>query len=229
MSVVPDKRVEKVQFYEAHIAPWNTNSAAIGLVASDMTEITTRTTAARDAFDTQQAAQQASKVATQAFHDAVDAMVLTGAALIKKIRVKAEQGGGNNVYNLAELPVPATPAPVGPPGTPYQLKVGLKPTGSLELKFKCDNPANATGTLYHVYRRVGTAPGEFTFVGGSGARSFVDTTVPSGASTIVYKVQAVRTTAVGDAAEFIVNFGVGAGGLVTASVTETQPSPKLAA
>ena len=229
MSVVPDKRVEKVQFYEAHIAPWNTNSAAIGLVAADLTEITTKTTTARTAFENQQAAQLTSKAATQAFHDAVDAMVITGAALIKKIRVKAEQGGGNNVYNLAEIPVPATPSPVGPPGTPYQLKVELNPNGSLALKWKCDNPAGSSGTLYHVYRKVGTAPGEFTFIGGSGARSFIDATVPSGAATIVYQVQAARTTSVGTAAEFIVNFGTNSAGAMTASVTQAPTAPKMAA
>jgi hypothetical protein len=229
MSVVPTKPIEKVQFYEAHLTPWNTNSAAIGLLPADLTDLTTKTTAARDAFNAKEAAQQASRAATQAFHDAVDAMANTGAFLINKIRVKAEQTGGNSVYNLAEIPPPATPSPVGPPGTPYQLKVELLPNGSLAFKWKCDNPAGSSGTLYHVYRKIGTAPGEFTFIGGSGARSFVDTTVPSGAATIVYQIQAARTTSVGVANEFVVNFGMGSGGQMTASIVESNNPPKMAA
>ena len=127
------------------------------------------------------------------------------------------------------LNVRKIPSPMPPPGTPYQLKVELLPNGSLKLKWKCNNPAGSTGTLYHVYRKVGTAPGEFTFIGGSGARTFVDGTVPSGVPTIVYQVQAARTTAVGDAAEFVVNFGVGASGSMTASVDESPSAPKMAA
>ena len=109
--------------------------------------------------------------------------------------------------------------------SPERDMVELLPNGSVKLRWKCDNPAGSSGTLYHVFRKVGTAPGEFTFVGGSGSRTFVDGTVPSGVATIVYQVQAARTTAVGDAAEFVVNFGVGTGGLMTASVSESPSAP----
>lgn len=132
---------------------------------------------------------------------------------------------------LAEIPAPATPEPKGPPGTPNTMTVTLNGNGSLNLKWKCPNPAGTSGTVYQVYRRVG-GTGEFTYLGGSGAKLFVDATVPAGATQLTYQIQAVRSTAIGLWATFNVNFGTNVGGGVTASVTEavaTTQAPKLAA
>ena len=63
-------------------------------------------------------------------------------------------------------------------------------------------------------------------IGASGTRSFVDATVPAGTPTVTYQVQAARSTAVGLAAQFVVNFGVGGSGERVASVVS---APKLAA
>jgi len=49
--------------------------------------------------------------------------------------------------------------------------------------------------------------------------------VPAGVPTVTYEVRAVRSTALGVAAQFNVNFGV-SGGELTASVVS---APKLAA
>ena len=143
-----------------------------------------------------------------------------GSALIEKIRAKARQVGGNSVYTLAQIPAPAIPSPVGPPGTPYQLGVTLKPNGAVELKWKCDNPAGCHSVIYQVYRKV-AATGEYHYIGGSGSRTFVDATVPSGVPSVMYQIQGTRTTAVGDSAEFVVNFGVTTGAGASATVTTT--------
>ena len=44
---------------------------------------------------------------------------------------------------------------------------------------------------------------------------------------MIYQIQAMRTTVSGLAAEFLVKFGVSAGGMATASVVEL--TPKMAA
>jgi hypothetical protein len=80
--------------------------------------------------------------------------------------------------------------------------------------------------MYQVSRRTGST-GPFTAVGGSGVKSFEDATVPAGVASVTYQIVAVRSTAVGVAAQFTVNFGVGGGGEMLASVVES--SPKLAA
>lgn len=227
MGVVPTKPVQKIQFFEDHITPFTTNAVAIGITTTEVTDLGTRAAAARTAYDAQQAARQAAKAATEAFDNAVVAMGVAGAALLKKIRAKAEQTGNRNVYTLAQIPAPPTPSPRAAPGTPTDLKVELDGNGALVLKFKCKNPDGANGTMYQVYRATGAAT-EFTYLGGAGERKFVDATVPAGATRLTYQIQGVRSTAVGPWATFVVNFGTNGVGVTTVPVTAAA-SPKLAA
>jgi hypothetical protein len=154
------------------------------------------------------------------------AATTAAADIIKQVRAKAAVSG-DSIYTLASLPIPATPTPVGPPGTPEALKVELNPDGSLKLTWKCPNPTGSTGTLYHVFRSATGETSDYTFIGGAGEKKFTDGTVPSGSSILYYKIQAVRTTAMGVPGEFIVRFGIGVGGGI--SVMAIAPTPKLAA
>ena len=95
--------------------------------------------------------------------------------------------------------------------------------------------AGAGGTMYQVSRRAGGS-GPFAQIGGTGVRSFVDDTVPAGTAAVTYQIRAVRSTTAGVAAQFVVNFGVGGGGEMTASVVTSSGgsggpggAPKLAA
>lgn len=226
MSVVPKEIVARIQFYEDHESPWLINATGIGTTAAEITALTTKISAARAAYDAQQAAKNAAKDATLALRLAVAAMSNAGSDVIKKIRAKAATDG-DNVYVLASIPAPAAPSPVPPPGTPSDFVVTLNPVGSLKLRWKCANPAGSVGTVYQLARRIG-ASGAFTAVGVSGTRSFEDATVPAGSASVTYQITAVRSTSVGVAAQFTVNFGIGGGGEMTASVVEAF-APKLAA
>jgi hypothetical protein len=224
MSVVPKEVVAKIQFYEDHQPTWSSNAVAIGTTTTEVTALQTKTAAARTAYDEQQAAQLAAKDATLKLRLAVEAMATAGGAIIKKVRAKA-QTDGLGVYALASLPAPATPTPVPPPGTPTDFTATLNPDGSLKLRWKCANPAGSQGTFYQASRRVGNT-GAFAPVGGTGNKSCVDATVPAGVAAVTYQVVAVRSTAMGVAAQFTVNFGVGGSGEMLASVAS---APKLAA
>lgn len=124
------------------------------------------------------------------------------------------------------LNVRATPSPVAPPGTPSNFKATFVGNGDLELTWKCENPRNANGTLYQVWRQV-DGEAEEKYIGGAGQRKYTDTTIPPGATVITYQIQAVRTTAVGNWATFVVKLGKTAGGTATAFVTEA-PAKKAA-
>ena len=223
MAVVPKASVDKISFYENHTTPWSTNATAIGTTTVVVTDLTTKTTAARAAYNAQQAAQAAAKAATLTYAAAVAAMGDAGAAIITQIRAKAATAG-DGVYALAQIPAPATPTPVGPPGTPTDFGVKLAQNGAVTLTWKCANPAGAGGTMYQVFRR-STATGEFAYVGGSGERRFVDLTIPHGSSSVTYQIQAVRSTSVGPWAQFNVNFGAG----VVPSIEVTTPTLRRAA
>jgi hypothetical protein len=225
MSVVPPEIVAKIQFYEDHNTPWSTNAVAIGTTTTEVTALNTLTTAARAAYDAQQAAQNAARDATLNLRLAVAAMATAGSDIIKKVRAKAATDG-DGVYALASIPAPALPSPVPPPGTPDNFVATLNPDGSVRLKWKCANPRSAAGTVYQLSRRTGTT-GDFVAIGVSGTRSFVDATLPAGVASVTYQIVAVRSTALGTAAQFLVNFGVsGATGEMAASVAQ---APKLAA
>jgi hypothetical protein len=133
------------------------------------------------------------------------------------------------------LSVRATAAPVPPPGPLSAFKVELMGDGALGLGWKASNPVGSSGTLYQVWRRIG-ASGEFTYLGGTGEKKFIDSTIPAGTSSVTYQLQAVRSTAAGPWAQFNVNFGVGGAGggtggamLVTEQTPSGTPSPKMAA
>jgi hypothetical protein len=122
------------------------------------------------------------------------------------------------------------PTRMAAPGTPNRFAVSLDPTGSLTLRWKCDNPTGSSGTMYQIWRRIAPpgAAGEFQHLGVAGSRKFVDMTIPAGSPQVTYRVQAVRTKAVGAYAEFGVNLGA-VSGVRIASVTEPAGPKRMAA
>jgi len=222
MSLVPDSRIGKLNFYEARIAPWQANAAAIGVLPAAVTALDALAVDARKAFNDMEAARNAAKASTQVFYEAIRALHSgpgAGQDMIDAIRLKAQTTNDPGVYALAQIPPPATPSTTPPPGTPSNFTVGLLQNGAIELKWKCDNPSGTQGTIYEVMRRF-TLDGPFSFVGASGTRSFIDQTIPAGSSPATYQITAVRSTQRGAPAQFTVSFGVGGLGLSIASVSE---------
>jgi len=224
MPIVPEKRDAKVAFYNSKTTVWSANAVAIGTTTTAVTDLTTKVTAATTKLAAALAAKEAAKNATADADLAVRDMAVAGAAIIQSIKAKAAISGPS-IYILAEIPAPATPTPVPPPGTPVDFKAALNPDGSLKLSWKCPNPPGAPGTIYQVERRIGVS-GTFSALTSVGTRSLTDPTIPAGTSVVTYRITAVRSTAAGLSADFIVNFGAGAGGEMVASVVS---EPKLAA
>lgn len=230
MSLIPDTINGKIEFLQSKNSPWSTNAVAIGTTSAAVTALNTKVTNAQAKLNAAIAAREAAKNATTDLHLAIRAMVVAGSDIIKQIRAKAATDG-DNVYVLAQIPPPAIPSPVPAPGTPTDFVATLNPDGSLKLRWKCANPAGSMGTMYQVSRRTGST-GAFATIGGSGTKTFDDATVPAGVAGVTYQIVAVRSTAVGVAAQFTVNFGVGGAGEMIASVVEAGPpggAPKLAA
>lgn len=211
MRTTPDTRIGKIEFYEAHLSPWAAAGGAIGLSIGSITAQAARVAAARAAYDAHIAAEAAARAATAAFTEAVRAMHAdpgAGADMIAAIRTHAQATDDPEVYTLAQIPPPKTPATMPPPGTPTAFGVELLADGAVALSWKCKNPRGAEGTVYEVLRRVGG--GAFAFVGLSGAKSFTDAAIPAGTGEVTYQVTAVRSTTRGSPARFTVRFGVGA-------------------
>ncbi len=210
MGVIPDKPFPRVQFYNTKLPHWVANTTAIGLTSAAVTSLTAKVEAALEKYNAHLSAQSASKTATEAWLNAASSVTSEGASMMMAIRSKAEYTKDLNVYTLADIPAPASRTPVTTLGTPTGFKATLDGDGSLTLTWKCSSP-RATGVVYELYRKLDDAV-NFTSIGGTGKKKYVDTSIPSGTGQAVYKIRATRSTAVGPWAQFIVaigNAGVG--------------------
>lgn len=224
---VPNGKNAKISYFEAKAPIWVTNAAALGVPVALANSLQTKATAARAAFDAQQAAKAAWLTALGDCNIACAEMAQVGGQVVTLIRGTAKVEG-DSIYTLAGLPIPPVPSPVPPPGQPYDPKTVLDGNGAVILTWKCANPPGAQGTTYQIYRQFSENDTP-VYLSGVGEKKFVDATIPAGATLVVYKIQAVRSTAVGLWATFTVQFGTNAGGEATASVSSAASAPKLAA
>lgn len=213
MAIVPTRTQELVNWYADHAEVWQAAPTAIGLNAAQATQFVNMSLLLADKFANQRAAETAAKNATIELNETRTDARRLASDLIKAIKgYAAGQPKPNEIYILAELPIPSEPAPLPPPGRPYEMTVGINPTsGAIQLKWKVVNPAGAAGTTYIVRRRVGST-GDFVFVGVTGTKEFIDTTFNAGPDSVQYTVQGQRSTIAGPVSDILtINFGRGLG------------------
>lgn len=213
MPIVPVNKPEFLQFCTDHITPWQANAVAIGLTSTQVTDWKNLVSAAQTAYNAASSAREAARSATMASNQAISAARAKTAELVRLIKNQAVSTGDDNVYVLAQVPEPADPSSLPPPGQPFMLAATLEVGGALTVSWKSNNPEGSTGTFYLVRRRLSSS-GPFTFIGGSGsAKRFTDATVPAGTAVVQYQVQGQRGSLTGPSSEtFTVNLGVGGGG-----------------
>ena len=225
MGIIPEKKVEQLQFCESHWPVWNTNAAAVGLTVAQATVLKNLTIAARAAYDAAQTAKQAYRAAVTNQDQALAAAVGNAADLIRVIKGFAElTANPDAVYAVAQIPPPATPTPATAPGKPNKVGVILNPDGSITLAWEAVNAAAGSGAYFTVARKL---PGQSAFVylgGASGTSSevrrmsFTDTTIPTSAAGAgaQYIIQGFRGAKAGEASDAVtVQFGVDTGGMLT--------------
>ena len=220
-NVLPKKVVDRIQWAENHVAPFNTNAVAIGITTTIATDFETKTEAARAALQARDAAEETLRNRNNDLRMAMLALGDAAGAIINTVHAKADMVG-DAVYSLASIPVPATPSPRPAPGAATDFKVELQADGSIDVTWKCDNSGSG-GTQYQVWRRVGEV-GEFTFICGTGMRMFSDATIPAGSSQVTYQIRGTRPTGAGPWSQFNVNFGTS-----SPTIVQTAVTPKMAA
>jgi len=206
MPIIPNPKVEQLQFCESHWPIWQAQAAAIGLTAGQVTAFKTLTTSARAAYDAAQNAKQAARAAITAQNAALAQATANAADLIRVIKGFAElTSNPNAIYSLAQIPPPATPVPASAPGKPENFLVTLEPSGAITLTWDAANSAAGTGAFFNISRKL---PGQtaFTIVGGSPGSTaetrrmtFTDYTIPTTAAQTgaQYIVQGRRGTMMG--------------------------------
>lgn len=212
MDVLPDTKLQQLEFCEAHNNVWTAQATNIGLTTTLMTNLVTLTTAARAQYNAMLAAHEAGKTATQSWYDAHNAMRDKAGEYIKTIKAYAGTTNNPNVFNLAQIPPPKAPTTGTAPPTPTSVSATLLNSGAIQLDWK-GNITN--GVVFTIWRRFGTEANMEQIGTVSGAKSFIDSTLPVGtqtASGVWYQVRAERIGLTSDFSEPIfVRFGAVAG------------------
>lgn len=222
MSVVPDKDLQMIEWFELRQPQWATTPTQIGLTAAQCTQLATLVTAARKAYNDQQSAKAAAKVATQTLMQAANGknpatLRVVGSDLVKTIRAFAETTNNPAVYDKANFAPPSPPTPIPPPSQPTDVTATIEPSGSLTLRFKATSPGS--GAVYLVKRKL-AGESEFSLIGtadpdsrGNRFKSFTDDSLPAGANNFEYIFQGKRGSNFGpESAIFLVRIGTGGGG-----------------
>lgn len=198
MRTVPRRNQSKILYFKTHVPKWAENAEALGLSAETIAELQAKTEAANALANTQREVQSLLAAKTAALNNALDKLSNLGAAAIQTIRARAKNAGPE-VYLLGWLSQPEKGSPVAPPGKPEGLRLELM-DGWLSLRWTCANPRGSSGTMYYLHRSLDG--GAMAFLGISGAKTFVDQTVPAGTTTIVYRIQSFRSTKLGTSSDF---------------------------
>lgn len=185
------------------------NAAQIGLTVEQANAFKAGVAAASAGTLAQTKAKEIARLATAQAQEGFKTLAAAAGDAVRSIRAFAETSADPlAVYLLAQLPPPAPPSPAPPPAQPTDLRVTLDPgAGTLTLRWKAANPAGTSGTSYVIRRRL---PGqtEFSFLGVSGKKSFVDATLLAGPDKVEYTVQGQRADQAGPISPiFTVNFG----------------------
>jgi hypothetical protein len=97
-------------------------------------------------------------------------------------------------------------------------------SGNLTLRWTAANPAGTSGTSYIIRRRL-PSESEFSFIGVSGRKEFVDDSLIAGPDSVLYTVQGQRADSSGPLSPiFTVNFGrLPSGGFTASVMASGQP------
>ncbi|MGP1272519.1 MAG: hypothetical protein ACTS22_04230 [Phycisphaerales bacterium] len=189
-DIIPSTLVAKIEFFEQRLPDWAADPAAIGLTAAQISDLITRTAAARQAYNAAQQIRQESRNATAVQNDAVRSMASFGSDLIATIRAFADlQPDPNAVFQSAEInpPQPAgTPLP--PPVPAADVRTQMNNAGAVTVSW---TGTVANGTVYNIYRRFAQGS-PYTLIGTSTTKRFVDATVPVGTAEASYYLVTLR-------------------------------------
>lgn len=220
MGTYPDTRSEFLNWCEAHTDLWSANAAAIGITPAQALSFKNNTGAMRSTVTAQAVAKDAARSATKDVTTAESTLRATASDLVRFIRAFAEASANPNaVYTAAQIPPPAKSSPVAPPGQPTNFREELNPGGSITISWKAAHPEGSDRVVYFVQRKLNTQA-NFSLVGGTGERKYLDATLPANSGGATYIVTAQRGQVSGaPSQELSISLGVSGSGLTVTGGT----------
>lgn len=191
-ATVPTDPAAIVEFATPHAPVWVARAASIGSTPAEAAAVADALAVAEKARLDAFAARTAAEAATAAYYNAAAVLREAAARVVRNAHNFARATDDPGVYALAEIPAPRTRRrSLPPPHQPEQPSAALMVGGALELSWKVSHPRGMTGVIYEVRRRLAeeTAP---TLLGTTGAKRYVDRTLPAGTTGAEYTVAALR-------------------------------------
>ena len=188
---IPVDKAGQLDFFETRINAWSANAAAIGLLETQTTELSTLISTARSSYDTAQAAKQALKGLIELQDANLASMTQFGSQLVQTIRAFAVQTGDPQVYATAEIEPRKEPTPI-PPFPASNLSYELTTSGALRITW---DGRLSTGTSYILERALFDAqgqPGPFESIAFVDQLSYIDETIPAGTVSVLYQVKGLK-------------------------------------
>lgn len=177
---------------------WLANRAVLQLTEQEAQQMQALTDAAAQSAMELLEARERYRAAVADCRAKTGAMREHAGGLISRIRAVARTSGTPQaVYNAGGLTAPDKRSPLPAPGRPTRFDVALEPaTGTLRVRFECKHPRGVRGVTYRVDRAVfdGTAQTDFAPLTIAKARAFIDSSIPTGAVMVVYRVTAQTST-----------------------------------
>lgn len=215
MARVPRSVQDLLAFCTERDATWQSVSGSIGVSAAQLASYKAALSEATDAVTAQNAARTGAKAATLVANDKVKALRTSVAGIIRTIVTYADQQTDPiAVYAEAQIDPPAPRGPSVPPGQPTNISATLDDEGNITLRWRCIN-VESGNVVYIINRREGSS-GNFTQVGVSGSRIFLDDSLAAGPSVVQYQIRAYRGQTAGPASPiFTLQFGRSGSGMLT--------------
>lgn len=225
-NIPPKPSVDQIVWFENHLPSWAAAPTTFGTTAAAVTALTTVVGNARKAYNSAQAARDASKAATTGETMAMSAMLSPGRAMVNTMKSFIEASGNTALWSQAGLEPPAAPGTAPDPTAPFMLSASLDSQGDVIVNWKASQPAGVSGVIYSVRRALDG--GDYVLLDSVGGKTFIDETVPVGTQSVSYTIKAKRGNQSSAWSEALtVRFGRVGGGL---SIMSTETSPmKMAA
>ena len=202
-TVLPASREQMITWFSDRAAAWAADPAGIGLTTLQVSDLAAKIAASQSALGDANAARIASRDATVVYYTETDDLRSFGADLIKTIKAYAETTNNPGVYAAASVPPPSPPTPAGPPDKPTDFEAELLSGGGLRLSWKGSVSQSA---YFSVFRKTESET-DFTLLDSPKDKFFDDNTIPAGANSVTYYIQARRDDFRVDSVQYTVRFG----------------------
>lgn len=210
MNVIPQGREAQVQFATVHVEAWGQSPGAIGLTPGAVDEIAALARAAREARAAASRAAEAARAATSIADNALAQLndrVRGAVRTIKAFALVSDDPA--RVLGAAMIPIPANlfsnpRTPLDPPERAENVAFDLRSDGAITISWTSRRASVGEGAYFVVQRKL-DGERDFTDIGiapGSTRRSrtisFVDATIPMGATGAAYVIEGRRGHAKGE-------------------------------